>query len=247
MPKASTRHGLAVTSPMPVAQAPNGGMRYGGRTLSWARACPSQRLQECTGVLHVLLVMWMVLPSQAGGLQGCQHGSARTLAENDLGTGSGWQQRRQNRALPAVAGHWARMACRDLCCAEGAPPQSVLFTPCLLGCGGGDYRSGRHHGPKLAKPRPTLGERARAEPRHCHGPCALHVASCRPQRGGGRGGGGRAAAVGLGGWAKNRRWRRAAAAARHGNTTHNKRAGAPRGDAPRHGHGGLRSGRGRVR
>ena len=89
----------------------------------WALACPSHGLLECIGALHVLHAMWMILPNQAGSLQGSCNVSCNFLAANDLGTGSGWQQSKQNWTLPAVVGHWVRMACRNLCCAEDAPHQ----------------------------------------------------------------------------------------------------------------------------
>ena len=82
--------------------------------------------------------MWMVLPNQAGSLQGLHNGSGDLLAVNDLGTGSGWQQSKQNWTLPAVAGHWIRMASRDFCCAEAVPLQSIIiFVFFVLGGGFG--------------------------------------------------------------------------------------------------------------
>ena len=47
-------------------------------------------------------------PGQAGGLQGCHGGSCDTLAVNVLGTGSGWQQNKQNWAPLAVVGQCSR-------------------------------------------------------------------------------------------------------------------------------------------
>ena len=48
--------------------------------------------------------MLMDYPNQAGSLQG-SHGVERDiLAVDDLGIGSGWQQSKQNWALPAVVG-----------------------------------------------------------------------------------------------------------------------------------------------
>ena len=46
----------------------------------------------------------MSRPNQAGSLQGCLRVNEGSLAANDLGTGSGWQQSKQNWALPAVMG-----------------------------------------------------------------------------------------------------------------------------------------------
>ena len=86
-----------------------------------------QGLLECIGAQYVLHVMWMVLPNQAGSLQGVSSVNCILLAANDLGTGSGWQQSRQNWTLPAVVGHWIRMTCSLLCCAEDALLQSFFF------------------------------------------------------------------------------------------------------------------------
>ena len=62
----------------------------------------------------------MVLPNQAGSLQGSRCVSSDILTANDPGTGSGWHQSKQNWALPAVVGYWARMQCSDPCCVQGA-------------------------------------------------------------------------------------------------------------------------------
>ena len=59
---------------------------------------------ECQGALQVLQVMSMVCPNQADSLQGSRGVNSDILAANDLGIGSGWQQSKQNRALPAVVG-----------------------------------------------------------------------------------------------------------------------------------------------
>ena len=59
---------------------------------------------ECTGAQHVLLCMLMVLPDQGGSLQGSHGVSCDILAVDDPGTGSGWQQSKQNWALPSVVG-----------------------------------------------------------------------------------------------------------------------------------------------
>ena len=77
-------------------------------------------------------------PGQAGGLQGCHGGSCDTLAVNVLGTGSGWQQNKQNWAPLAVVGQCSRVDCRHLCRGE-APPLHLL-------CGAGAPRAhSRHH------------------------------------------------------------------------------------------------------
>ena len=86
--------------------------------------------------------MWMVLPDQAGSLQGSCSVSCNLLAANDPGIGSGWQQSKQNWTLLAVVGHWIRMACRNLFCAEGAPLQPLLFPQHTV-------FSPKTHGPKI--------------------------------------------------------------------------------------------------
>ena len=65
---------------------------------------PRGWVMECSGVQHVLCGMMIVHPNQAGSLQGL-HGVSRViLAANDPESGSGWQQSKQNWALPAVVG-----------------------------------------------------------------------------------------------------------------------------------------------
>ena len=49
--------------------------------------------------------MLMAHPIQAGSLQGLQSVSCDDLAVKDLGTGTGWQQSKQNWVLLAVMGH----------------------------------------------------------------------------------------------------------------------------------------------
>ena len=51
---------------------------------------------ECIGSQHVLWIMWMAHPNQASRPQGCHHVNGDTLAANDSGIGSGWQQIKQN-------------------------------------------------------------------------------------------------------------------------------------------------------
>ena len=80
---------------------------------------------------HVLWLMWMAYPNQADSLQGFCSVNYSILAANDPGIGSGWQQSKQNWALPAVVGHWARMRSSDLCCVQGAPLHSSFL---LLQC-----------------------------------------------------------------------------------------------------------------
>ena len=62
---------------------------------------------KCGGTVHVLQTMQKACPNQACSLQGSRDVSCDSLAANDLGTGSGWQQSRQNWALLAVVGTWA--------------------------------------------------------------------------------------------------------------------------------------------
>ena len=64
---------------------------------------------EHRGSLQVLPTMWMVLPNQAASLQGSLDVNRDILAVNDPGTGSGWQQSKQNWALAAVVGQRIRM------------------------------------------------------------------------------------------------------------------------------------------
>ena len=58
-------------------------------------------LTERRGPLYVLYTMWMGCPYQTGSLQGHPCVSGGGLAGNDSGTGSGWQQNKQDWALPA--------------------------------------------------------------------------------------------------------------------------------------------------
>ena len=59
---------------------------------------------ECQGSQYALQVMSMVCPNQAGSLQGSHGVGCDILAVNGLGIGLGWQQSKQNWALPAVVG-----------------------------------------------------------------------------------------------------------------------------------------------
>ena len=61
--------------------------------------------QEYIRNQDVLQSMWMVHPDQAGRLQGLDGVNCHGLAANNLGTGSGWQQSKQNWVLPAVVGY----------------------------------------------------------------------------------------------------------------------------------------------
>ena len=56
------------------------------------------------GAQQVLHVMSMAHPNQADRPQGSHHVSDGILAVNDLDIGSGWQQSKQNWALPSVVG-----------------------------------------------------------------------------------------------------------------------------------------------
>ena len=51
---------------------------------------------ERRGAWYVLYAMWMGCPYQTGSLQGHPRVSVGGLAGNDSGTGSGWQQSKQN-------------------------------------------------------------------------------------------------------------------------------------------------------
>ena len=59
---------------------------------------------DCGGAAHVLQTVLMAYPNQASSLQGSHSVSCDILAVDDLGTGSGWQQSKQNQALLAVVG-----------------------------------------------------------------------------------------------------------------------------------------------
>ena len=63
---------------------------FSKRNALWALACQLRGLLECAGAFYVLYAMWMILPNQAGSLQGFCGASHNILAANDLGTGSGW-------------------------------------------------------------------------------------------------------------------------------------------------------------
>ena len=63
---------------------------FSKRNSLWALACQLRGLLECAGAFYVLYAMWMILPNQAGSLQGFCGASHNILAANDLGTGSGW-------------------------------------------------------------------------------------------------------------------------------------------------------------
>ena len=59
---------------------------------------------KCEETEQVLQTVLMAYPGQAGSLQGSHSVSCDILAADDLGTGSGWQQSKQNQALLAVVG-----------------------------------------------------------------------------------------------------------------------------------------------
>ena len=108
----------------------NIGMRSESRAINSAGGSPVPCgwEMECQGALQVLQVMSMVCPNQADSLQGSRGVNGDILAANDLGIGSGWQQSKQNRALPAVVGQQARMICNDLCWVQLAPLLPFLYS-----------------------------------------------------------------------------------------------------------------------
>ena len=59
---------------------------------------------KCWGLCYALCSMWMACPDQDGTLQGQCGVSCNDLADNDAGTGSGWQQNKQNCTVPSVVG-----------------------------------------------------------------------------------------------------------------------------------------------
>ena len=61
-------------------------------------------LVECRQLYYVLLSALMACPNQVGTRQGQRSGSCDVLVDDDTGTGSGWQQSKQNRAVSSVVG-----------------------------------------------------------------------------------------------------------------------------------------------
>ena len=59
---------------------------------------------QCWGLCYALCSMWMACPDQDGTLQGQRGVSCNDLADDDPGTGSGWQQNKQNCTVPSVVG-----------------------------------------------------------------------------------------------------------------------------------------------
>ena len=61
-------------------------------------------LLQCWGLHYALHNMWMACPDQESTLQG-QHGvSCDAPVDNEAGTGSGWQQNKQNCTVASVMG-----------------------------------------------------------------------------------------------------------------------------------------------
>ena len=113
--RAARGGGTTATPPVSVGWFPAGeGVDFGGLgagSLAQRQALgafsllfPRSWVMECIGAQHVLLCMLMVLPDQGGSLQGSPGVSQDILAVDDPGTGSGWQQSKQNWALPSVVG-----------------------------------------------------------------------------------------------------------------------------------------------
>ena len=59
---------------------------------------------KCMCSHHVLLAALMARPDQVGTPQGQHSVSCDVLVDNDRGTGSGWQQSKQNPAVSSVVG-----------------------------------------------------------------------------------------------------------------------------------------------
>ena len=57
---------------------------------------------KCFQTEYALQTMWMTRLNQAGSLQGHCAVRCGALAANNLGTGTGWQQSKQDWVLPAV-------------------------------------------------------------------------------------------------------------------------------------------------
>ena len=76
------------------------------------------KAMKCEGSEDVLQTVLMANPDQASSLQGSHSVDCDILALNDLGTGSGWQQSKQNQAPLAVVGKLARTGCSHLSSVE---------------------------------------------------------------------------------------------------------------------------------
>ena len=79
----------------------------GGSCCKWEihiSCCLRGKAMKCEETGQVLQTVLMAYPGQASSLQGSHGADCDTLAVNNLGTGSGWRQSRQNLVLLAVAG-----------------------------------------------------------------------------------------------------------------------------------------------
>ena len=118
-------------------------------------------VMERWGAPHVQATVLMACPDQVSSLQGSLGVSREFLAANDLGTGSGWQQSKQNWALLTVAGARARTgSLRPLWCRTSATPPFFRCPPAksaLLPLAARDRRRALAH--KIAKRLAFLGHR----------------------------------------------------------------------------------------
>ena len=108
LPGCSTHHVLPALTPkkMGAMAGDNSGVRamFQPRSVVQKRAealgvrhfFDHNQIVRCRGPLYVPQTMWMGCPDQTGSLQGHPRVSGGGLAGNDSGTGSGWQQSRQN-------------------------------------------------------------------------------------------------------------------------------------------------------
>ena len=101
-----------------------------GMKMRWEVSTSCHRLVwvlKCKGMGHVLPTVLMAYPNQASSLQGSRGVSCGLLAAHYLGTGSGWQQSKQNWVLLAVVGECARTGRSYLCPAELAQLCLICF------------------------------------------------------------------------------------------------------------------------
>jgi len=75
-----------------------GRLFIGYRSLRWESCSCDPRVgaMQYTSLCQDLWFILVLQSNQAGGLQGSHSGNCDTLAANDLGIGSGWQQSKQN-------------------------------------------------------------------------------------------------------------------------------------------------------
>jgi len=108
---------------------------------------------KCAASWHVPRRMWKSHLNRTGGLQGLRNGSCHELADNDLGTGSGWRQSRQNQAPLA-----AMRSCDGMRCQHHCRALKTHLSAFRLVC---NALSGRHSHPRPSrnlKPRSSIAD-----------------------------------------------------------------------------------------